>query len=205
MTASLARGIWPSGPYTNCMNEQRAYGREQDAQLAAWSAGGDRRAFDEIVVRHGPFALRVAVRLIGNQAAAEDLVQEAMMRAWTKSHRFDPRRARFTTWFYRIIVNLCIDHRRKAQPDPLPDDFDAIDPAAGSEAMMEAKERRLALADALAALPARQRAAIVLVYDEGMSGIEAARVLNVSTKAVERLLARARLALRGRLIEEESQ
>jgi RNA polymerase sigma-70 factor (ECF subfamily) len=151
------------------------------------------------VVRHGPFALRVAVRLIGDNAAAEDVVQEAMMRAWTQVAKFDPRIARFTTWLYRIVVNLCIDHRRRKRPDAIPEGFDQIDPAASVDEIMKAQERRAAFAAAFKGLPARQQAVMTLVYDEGMSGAEAARVLGLSAKAVERLLARARADLRERL------
>jgi RNA polymerase sigma-70 factor, ECF subfamily len=184
------------------MTSPRAYADAPDAELVSWSAGGDRRAFDESVARHGAFALRVAMRVIPDPVVAEDTVQEAMIRAWSQASRFDPSRARFTTWLYRIVVNLCIDQRRRAQPLPLPENFDPVDPAAGADEMMEASERHAALAGALKELPARQRAAMALVYNEGMSGAEAARVLGLSAKAVERLLARARAYLRGRLQPE---
>ena len=173
-----------------------------DEDLIAWSADGDRRAFDEIVTRHGPFALRVALRLVPNASVAEELVQEAMVRAWTQAGRFNPRRARFTTWLYRIVVNLCIDHRRRRQPEPMPEDFDPADPAIGIEETMAINQRQLALTGALEELPARQRAAMALVYDEDMSGAEAARVLGLSAKAVERLLARGRAYLRDRLMPD---
>ncbi|HVE20452.1 MAG TPA: sigma-70 family RNA polymerase sigma factor [Acidocella sp.] len=168
----------------------------------SWSADGDRRAFDEIVTRHGPFALRVAARLIPDPKVAEDVVQEAMLRAWSQAGRFDPQRARLTTWLYRILVNLCIDHRRRRRFEPLPEGFDAVDPAAGIDEVMESDERVRAFAKVVKSLPARQRAAITLVYDEGMSGAEAARVLGMSAKAVERLLSRARAYLREHLVPE---
>jgi RNA polymerase sigma-70 factor, ECF subfamily len=182
----------------------RAYSDAADADLMTWSAAGDQRAFDEIVTRHGPFALRVARRLIPDAAVAEDVVQEAMIRAWSQARHFDPSRARFTTWLYRIVANLCIDHRRRVQPAQMPEEFDAVDPAVGADEMLETDETRTALARALRELPARQRAAMTLVYDEGMSGAEAARVLGLSAKAVERLLARARSYLRERLTVERS-
>jgi RNA polymerase sigma-70 factor (ECF subfamily) len=180
------------------INSPRAYGSAPDATLVTWSAEGDRRAFDEIVTRHGPFALRVASRLIPDSRVAEDVVQEAMVRAWSQSRHFDERRARFTTWLYRIVVNLCIDHKRRVQPEPMPEDFDPADPAAGAVETLETLERDAALARELSKLPPRQRAAMTLVYDEGLSGAEAARILGVSAKALERLLARARAFLRER-------
>lgn len=213
MGPDYAQGPWPrltwlvlappaAGQGERHVTSPRTYGNAPDADLLSWSAIGDRRAFDEIVTRHGPFALRVAMRLIPDPPVAEDVVQEAMVRAWSQARHFDPGRARFTTWLYRIVVNLCIDQRRRTQPDPMPDDFDPPDPAAGVDEMMEANERHATLARALKTLPVRQRAAMTLVYDEGMSGAEAARILGLSAKAVERLLARARAYLRERLLPE---
>jgi len=210
MVAGSAARAWPvavwlvmtlrvEGRGELTMTCPRAYADASDGELMSWSAAGDRRAFDEIVTRHGPFALRVARRLIADAVVAEDMVQEAMVRAWSQARHFDPARARFTTWLYRIVVNLCIDYRRRAQPVQMPEDFDAIDSAVSADEMMETNETRAALARALRELPARQRAAMTLVYDEGMSGAEAARVLGLSAKAVERLLARARSYLRERL------
>jgi RNA polymerase sigma-70 factor (ECF subfamily) len=177
----------------------RAYGSAPDTELISWSAGGDRRAFDQIVSRHGPFALRVALRLVADPLVAEDVVQEAMVRAWSQASRFDPRRARFTTWLYQIVVNLCIDERRRPRPGPMPDDFDPVDPAAGADDIIERNERHAILARALREVPGRQRAALTLVYDEGMTGAEAAQILGVTVKALERLLARGRACLRQRL------
>jgi RNA polymerase sigma-70 factor (ECF subfamily) len=184
------------------MKSLEAYSNAPDEELLSWSASGDRRAFDEIVARHGSFALRVASRLVPNLQVAEELVQEAMVRAWSQASHFDPRRARFTTWLYRIVVNLCIDYRRRAQPEPMPENFDPVDPAAGAYEVMEVSERAVALATVLRELPSRQRAAMTLVYDEGISGAAAARVLGLSAKAVERLLSRARCHLRARLRSE---
>ncbi len=201
-TARLVLGSYMGGHDRPRMNRPRDYADASDALLLSWSASGDGRAFDQMVIRYGPFALRIALRLIPDPPVAEDVAQEAMMRAWSQVRHFDPRRASFTTWLYRIVVNLCIDHRRRVQPEPIPDDFDPADPAAGADEIMEITERRVALRMALKDLPVRQRAAMTLVYQEGMSGAEAARVLGLSAKAVERLLARARTCLRERLLPE---
>jgi RNA polymerase sigma-70 factor (ECF subfamily) len=182
--------------------QPRVYGRASDADLLAWSAEGDREAFQEVATRHGPFALRSAARLVQDLSVAEDVAQEALVRAWTQASQFDGRRARFTTWLYRIVFNLCIDYRRRTQPQPIPPDFDPIDPGATADQMLEADDQLTALTAALRLLPTRQRAALALVYEEGMSGAEAARALGVSIKAIERLLARARAYLRQRLESE---
>ncbi len=179
--------------------EPRRYPDASDAELLAWSGEGDRHAFEEIVVRHGGFALRLATRLLKDPAAAEDVVQEAMVRIWSQAGRFDPDRARFTTWLYRIVSNLCVDQQRRVRPESMPEDFDPPDPADGICESLEAGQRRDALAAARDALPKRQREAMALVYDEGLSGAEAAQALGLSVKAVERLLARARATLREQL------
>jgi RNA polymerase sigma-70 factor (ECF subfamily) len=176
----------------------RDYANAPDADLIRWSSHGDRRAFDEVMTRHGPFALRLAARLVPG-AAAEDVAQESMLRAWRQAGRFDPRRGRFTTWLYRIVVNLCLDHRRQSTTESLPEGWEQEDPLAASDQLVMARDVRRALA----ALPARQRAALALVYDEDMSGAEAARVLGTSAKAVERLLARGRATLREKLMPKE--
>lgn len=179
--------------------EESGDGIDEDAELLARSARGDRRAFDAIVARHGPLALRVAARMAPDRHSAEDIAQEAMFRVWRRAAEFDPRRARFTTWLYRIVVNLCIDSRRRPRPVPLPEGHDPVDPSPGAPEAVALEERRAALARAIEALPSGQRAALTLVYDEGLSGAQTAQVLGVSIKAVERLLARARARLRDML------
>jgi RNA polymerase sigma-70 factor (ECF subfamily) len=176
-----------------------------DAVLLARSARGDRRAFDELVTRYGPVALRIAGRMARDRQSAEDIAQEAMVRVWRRASEFDARRARFSTWLYRIVVNLCIDSVRTPQPVPLPEGLDPADPAENAAEAMEVDERRAALVRAIEGLPSRQRAALALVYHEGLSGAEAAQVLGVSAKAVERLLARARSRLRELLVPDCEQ
>jgi len=182
----------------------RTYAGASDNELLCWSGEGDRHAFDLIVGRHGTYALRVATQLTGNADAAEDLVQEAFVRAWGNAHRFDGSRALFTTWLYRVIVNLSIDLRRRRRMEQLPDDFDMIDETPTSDSQIETAQQQRTLIEALQTLPVNQRAAVSLVYDEGLSGAEAARRLGLSAKAVERLLARARRLLRVRLMPAQA-
>ncbi|TCZ54971.1 sigma-70 family RNA polymerase sigma factor [Roseicella aquatilis] len=170
-----------------------------DAELMRLAAAGDRAAFGLLVGRHGERTLRLALRVLGNAAEAEEVAQEALLRAWQAAAGFDPARAQFTTWLHRITLNLAIDRarRRPAAPGAVEAALAAIeDPAPGPEAMAAAAEDRAALAAALARLPARQRAAIALAYEDGLSGAEAAAALNVSERALEGLLRRARLMLR---------
>ncbi|MCQ9156857.1 sigma-70 family RNA polymerase sigma factor [Acidomonas methanolica] len=184
-------------------NERERYADASDEDLLRQSGRGDRHAFDVIVVRHGPYALRTAFRLTGHAETAEDLVQEAFVRAWKNASRFDGSRALFTTWLNRVIVNLSIDHKRQRHLDQLSEDFDMTDNAPSAESLLASEDEKRALVDALLALPLRQRAAIGMVYDEGLSGAEAARRMGMSAKAMERLLARARQLMRQKLQESQ--
>ncbi|WP_254452452.1 sigma-70 family RNA polymerase sigma factor [Roseicella sp. DB1501] len=195
LLAALPRAAAPPVRPTGLMPREAA----EDDTLMAWAAAGDRAAFGVLVARHGERALRIALRVLGNAEEAEEVAQEAFLRAWQAAASFDPARARFTTWLHRITLNLAIDRSRR-RGKAVNADEEALarlaDPAPGPEAAAVAAEDRAALADALARLPARQRAAIALAYEEGLSGAEAAALLDVSERALEGLLRRARLMLR---------
>lgn len=171
-----------------------------DHDLMARAAQGDARAFRTLAQRHAGRALGLARRILGNEAAAEEIVQDALLRVWTSAPRWRPEAA-FRTWLYRIVVNLCLNAKRRAPDLPLDAAGDVADPALGADAKLEAAERDRELADAIAALPERQRAAIVLTYQEGLSNAEVAAVLDTSVSSVETLLVRAKRALRGTLSE----
>ncbi|MCQ4162879.1 sigma-70 family RNA polymerase sigma factor [Roseomonas sp. GC11] len=173
-----------------------------DETLIAWAAEGDRLAFGTLAARHLPRLHGLALRITGSAAEAEDVAQEALLRAWQHAARFDPARAKLSTWLYRIAANLAVDQARRRQgqaPQPLEEGLP--DPAIGPEEALAARQRQALLAEALAALPPRQRAALALAHDQGLSGAEAAAVLETSERAVEGLLHRARRFLAGRLRE----
>ena len=170
---------------------------EPDHDLMARVARGDQEAFRVLVRRHAAPAQRLARRIVGNDAMAEDIVQDALLRVWVNAARWRPEAA-FRTWLYRVVVNLCLNAKRRAADLPL---AAAGDPAGPDDAAatLERRERDRALAAAVDALPARQRAAIVLTYQEGLGNAEAAAVLDASVSGLEALLVRARRALRAAL------
>lgn len=163
------------------------------AMLMARVATGDARAFTVLVGElYGP-NLRVATRIAGDRAEAEDALQAALTRLWTEAARFDPARGSVGGWFRRIVVNQCLDRRRRLKivapieaaamvPSELPDPFQAS----------EANARARRVDAAMASLNPRQRAAITLFHGEGASMAEVAAALETTPKAVEGLLARAR-------------
>ncbi len=168
-----------------------------DHDLMARVARGDQQAFRVLARRHAGAAHRLARRIVGNDALAEDIVQDALLRVWINAARWRPQAA-FRTWLYRVVVNLCLNARRRPADLPL---AAAGDPAGQDDtaAALERRERDRAVAAAIEALPARQRAAIVLTYQEGLSNAEAAAVLDASVSGLEALLVRAKRTLRAAL------
>jgi RNA polymerase sigma-70 factor, ECF subfamily len=171
---------------------------DSDEALMARIARGDERAFQMLARRHLPAMLGLARRILGNAADAEDVAQEAMLRVWIHAPRWQPL-ALVRTWLTRVLVNLCLDRKRRAPWVALDVAGEIADPAPGAGEMAERDERERLLAAAIADLPARQRIAIVLTYREGMSNAQAADILDTSVSAVETLLVRGKQNLRARL------
>ena len=161
-----------------------------DEELMLRIAKGDERAFRALVPRYAARAIGLARRTTGSDADAEEIVQEAFLRVW---------QAAFRTWFYRIVFNLALNRRRRAPFLPLAEAGDPPDPAAGAGERMERDESDRAVAAAIATLPERQRAAIVLTYDGELTNVEVASVLGTSVSSIESLLVRAKRTLREKL------
>jgi RNA polymerase sigma-70 factor (ECF subfamily) len=177
-----------------------------DDDLMQRAGQGDRAAFSRLVARHLKRATGVAGRVTGNRSDAEELVQEAFLRAWMKAPEWQAQADRsggasFTTWFYRVLVNLCIDRKRRPVNAPIEAADDVADPAPGGfEATADAEIKRK-VAAAMDGLPDRQRHALVLCHFEGLSNIDAAAILEISIGALESLLVRARRTLKDALAE----
>ena len=176
-----------------------------DHALMAAVAQRDGRAFARLVERHLGWTLGFAERMLGTRHEAEDLVQTAFLRVWQGAARWEPK-AKFSTWLYRVVHNLCMDRfrARGARVDGQDGllDEELADEAPGSEERLAGLQRDERVRAALAALPARQRAALVLCYYEERSQAEAAALLGVSEGALESLLSRGRATLRKWLQDE---
>jgi RNA polymerase sigma-70 factor (ECF subfamily) len=176
-----------------------------DEVLMARIGGGDRAAFNLLAQRHAGAVVRLAAHILRNRADAEDVAQDAMLRVWTNAPRWKPV-ATFRTWLTRIVVNLCLDRKRRAAGQtwlPLEATGDVADPAPDAGAQLETDEGERRLAAAIARLPVRQRAAITLTYSEGLSNAQTADILDTSVSAIETLLVRAKANLRNALNDEE--
>lgn len=170
-----------------------------DDELLVKAGSGDGRAYGALVDRHLRRMLALARRMTGNATEAEDVAQEAFLRVWQKASAWRRGDAQFSTWLYRVVVNLCLDRRRRKPFAPIEAAGDPPDPAPGAELRLVEDERSRIVAEELRALPDRQRAALVLSYYEELSNVDAAEVLGISVSALESLLVRARRALRERL------
>ena len=188
---------------------------DSDDALMRRAGGGDKAAFAVLARRHVARATAIAQRILANRSDAEEIVQETFLRCWQKAPDWLPAndrspagagadaapRAQFATWMYRVLVNLCLDRRRRPQPVALEAAAEVADGAADGFDAAAAGETGRRVAAALAALPERQRAALALCYFEGMGNIEAAAALEISIGALESLLVRGRRALKESLAD----
>lgn len=188
-----------SGPHSAGGPRQES----NDGFLLARLASGDLAAFRALVDRHLTAVVDVARRLLIDDAEAEDVAQETMLRLWRTGGSLEassPGGAR--PWLRRVATNLCLDRLRARKRLVVVEDVpDTAEPAPQGQAMHQADVAQRVRA-ALANLPERQRLALTLFHYEGLSQVEIAGMLKVSDEAVESLLARARRALRAALESE---
>lgn len=179
---------------------------DENAALLARFAEGDQSAARLLTERLLPGALRQAWRMLGDEADAEDVAQEAMLRLWRQAPDWRSGEAKVSTWLYRVTHNLCIDRIRRRRPGASLDDVaEPADPAPSVLARLTEDERSRALATAIAELPERQRKALVLRHFEELGNPEIGERLGCSVEAVESLLARARRQLAKRMAEQERE
>jgi len=184
---------------------------ESDDALMRRAGSGDKAAFAVLVRRHLARATAVAQRIVANRSDAEEIVQETFLRCWQKAPEWLPAndrdvgdaagRAQIGTWLYRVLVNLCLDRRRRPRPVEIEAAAEVADDRASGFDVRAASETSRRVAAAMAALPDRQRAALALCYFEGLGNIEAAAALAISVGALESLLVRGRRALKESLAD----
>ena len=166
------------------------------AALVERAREGDGRAFDRLMLETQERVLGVAWRLLGTREDARDAAQEVYLRVFRHLGRFRAEHD-FQAWLYRITVNVCRDaaRRRRRAPVARGTDADPGQPAAAEEALLEA-ERWHRLLEALASLPAKERAALVLRDLEGLTSEQVARALGSRPATVRGQIASARVKIR---------
>jgi RNA polymerase sigma-70 factor (ECF subfamily) len=169
---------------------------------------GDKEAYGELVVQHSHQLFRVAFRITGNEADADDVVQDAFLRGYRNLGKFQER-ANFGTWIYRIAVRCALDRlssrrvdesRRVAgQTDPEQDEIQVADTAAGPDRMLLSSEIGVMQQFALRSLTPTERTAFVMRHIEEASIAEIASALEIEPNAAKQAVFRAVKKLRARL------
>lgn len=170
---------------------------------------GDQSAFSDIVNLYQHKLYQVCFRMLGNKQEAEDIAQEAFVRAYINLHTYDQKR-KFSTWLYRIATNLCIDRIRKKKPDYYldaevagTDGLDMYSHIASTEKLPDETVEQMELQDRIqyeiSRLPDKYRAVIVLKYIEDLSLQEISEILDLPLGTVKTRIHRGREALRKQL------
>jgi RNA polymerase sigma-70 factor, ECF subfamily len=175
---------------------------EDDGALLARVAAGEPQAFRALVDRHLPTVLAIARRMLRDDAEAEDVAQESLLRLWRNAAGLELGDGGVRPWLRRVAANLCIDRVRAQRNISVSDEVPEEAEPASQVTRLAERELGKRVDAALKALPERQRLALTLFHYEGMSQIEVGKTMGISDEAVESLLARARRTLKASLKDE---
>jgi RNA polymerase sigma-70 factor, ECF subfamily len=185
-----------------------------DEELVASATAGDLDSFNQLVVRWERPIYALAYRTIGREDDARDVVQEAFLRAYRGLRGFKGE-AKFSSWLYRITLNLCRDWMRRERRAPLvqvPEGVDPVDladaqaaPSESVEDLVARREMSEAVAKAMAELPEEQRSAILLKEYHGLTFQEIADMLNCPLSTVKTRLYQGLSVLRRRLERQQAE
>ena len=181
----------------------RTYERLSDAELVRKATSGDSRALDALVERHAPKVNRLASQLLGDFEEARDAAQESLVKLCTRLRQFRGE-AQFATWLHRLVVNTCRDRmafQRVRRTEPLVEDGRATDEESDPTRLAALADLRRDVAEALARLSPKQRAAVVLRDSFGLSYAEIARVASIPVGTAKCYVHRARARMKAHLEE----
>ena len=176
-------------------------GRVSDDALLAQVVRGDSDALEALYDRHAPRVLAISLKIIGDRATAEDVLQETFWRVWRSARTFEPQRGSFTSWLFRIARNLAIDAYRRWNVRPTQilsaEDPDSLlervsDPDMNVAEQVQSAIENRQVRNSLAALPRVQRQVIELAYFKGMTRQE---IAEMTGEALGTIHTRARLGL----------
>ncbi len=203
LTADTKEALGPE----NMGNIERSE-EETDENLVTQIVAGDVTAFSLLSERYLIKIMSVARKMLGDEAEAEDVAQGCSLRLWNKADHFNPDKAQFSTWFYRIAGNLCIDRLRKKKSQGIQEPLEyaeRLGVSADQERHLATRQLEERVDQALQILPERQRQALVLCHFQGLRMKEASSIMEISVEALESLLARARRSLKKELQAEWMQ
>lgn len=173
---------------------------ETEHALVSSAQEGDRQAFGELVSLYRQGVINVVYRICGDEALAEDIAQEAFIRAWQKLPSYQPR-ASFRSWVYRIATNAVLDELRRQKETINVDGLQVADPAQSIEERLIHQQEVERVQAAILALPEASRAVLVLREFEGLSYQEIADALDIPKGTVMSRLNYARKSMRSALAE----
>ena len=158
-------------------------------------------AYSEIVRRHTDRYYALSYRMLSEREGAEDVVQDSFLMLWNSPEKWDASmNVKFTTWFYRVVVNACLDQKKKVKYTVPEDDFELESPGRSQEEASELKSTKDKVEALIQELPESQQTALALCFYEGVSQKEASMIMGISIKALESLLMRAKSTLRKKLM-----
>lgn len=174
----------------------------EDRLLLERIARRDGQAFRLLVDRHLASVVRLSRRMLGEEAEADDIAQEAMLRLWRNAGTLVAGPQGIRPWLLKVASNLCLDRLRSARRVDVTDDLpeQAEDPVQIKD--LEDRELSERVEAAVRGLPERQRLALTLFHYEGLSHVETGAMMGISNEAVESLLSRARRTLKVTLAGE---
>jgi RNA polymerase sigma-70 factor, ECF subfamily len=191
------------------MTPDNAHGLS-DEELVAFCQQGEGEYFDVLVRRYMEKAFRIAMDFTHNTEEAKDLSQDAFLRAYSRIKQFDGRSS-FYTWFYRLVVNICLDHTRRKgrvvwerlekEHDGVAEPIEIIDDSARPDQQASAGEAIRRADQTLEAMPNKQRTAFLLRNHQGLPIADIAKVMKTTEGTVRVYLHRAVAALRQSLVE----
>jgi RNA polymerase sigma-70 factor (ECF subfamily) len=174
-----------------------------DEELVRQSAGGDRRAFEALVTRHGDALFRYATRACGSERDGEDALQDGLLAAWRGAATFRGE-ASARTWLFQVVIHACRRRMRRRAGEPerhggMEEAEKVPSGERGADERAEARETAAAVEASLASLGDEAREVLLLRDVEGIPGDETAAVLGIGLAAMKSRLHRARLELKERL------
>ncbi len=175
---------------------------EKDETLLALIVQGSHAAFSALAERHAQRFYLGAYQLLQNREDAEDVVQEAFLKLWRQPGLWDPSRGtKFTTWFYRIVLNAALDlkRRRRVKIEPLDAAGEMPADSPVPDDVIDDKNRKLRVQNAIKTLPEHQRLALTLCFYQEFSNQEAADIMGMNIKALQSLIMRAKASLKNML------